>query len=154
MQATTSRPNARANMRGRGGPRPSFKGIGRAVRYLMNYKRQAVLPYIFLVIATLAQLAVPRMIRNIIDAVMSGVAANAFLSGIKESQQPIPNQAIPKIAEAASKAIPGFTFPANGTLDQFKAQLETTINNAPQLLINALIFIIIFAVLRGLFAFL
>ena len=80
MQATTSRPNART--RGRGGPRPSFKGIGRAVRYLMNYKRQASLPYIFLVIATLSQLAVPHLVRNVIDAVTSGYVANQILDAL------------------------------------------------------------------------
>ncbi len=37
--------------------RSSFKGIGRAVRYLTHYGRQAALPYIFLIIATLSQLA-------------------------------------------------------------------------------------------------
>ena len=77
MQATTSRPNART--RGRGGQRPSFKGIGRAVRYLTNYGRQALLPYVFLIIATLSQLAVPHLVRNVIDAVTSGYIANQVL---------------------------------------------------------------------------
>ena len=40
------------------------------------------------------------------------------------------------------------------TVDQLKAQLEADVNNAPQTLINALIFIVIFAALRGTFAFL
>ena len=82
MQATTSQPNARANMRGRGGPRPSFKGIGRAVRYLTHYGRQAVLPYVFLIIATLSQLAVPHMVRNVIDAVTSGYLADQILGAL------------------------------------------------------------------------
>jgi ATP-binding cassette, subfamily B, multidrug efflux pump len=69
LQATASRPISR----GRGGQRPSFKGIGRAVRYLTNYKRQAALPYVFLIIATLSQLAVPRMVGNLIDAVTKGL---------------------------------------------------------------------------------
>src|SRR5689334_15378744 len=98
MQATsTSRPNART--RGRGGPRPSFKGIGRAVRYLTHYKRQAALPYIFLVVATLAQLAVPRMIRNIIDAVTSGYIANQVLGALDKIPAAFVSQALPKILE-------------------------------------------------------
>jgi ATP-binding cassette, subfamily B, multidrug efflux pump len=41
------------------------------------------------------------------------------------------------------------------TLDQLKVQLEADVANAPQtLMINALILIIVFAALRGLFAFL
>src|SRR5512138_2292101 len=55
--------------------RPSFKGIGRAIRYLTNYKRQAALPYVFLIIATLSQLAVPRVIGSIIDSVTKGLFA-------------------------------------------------------------------------------
>ena len=39
-------------------------------------------------------------------------------------------------------------------VDQLRVQLEADINSAPQLLINALILIIIFAALRGIFSFL
>ena len=56
----------------------------RAARYLMHYRNQAALPYLFLLIATLAQLAVPRLVRNIIDAVTQGLAAKAILSGIQQ----------------------------------------------------------------------
>lgn len=38
MQATVTRPQTHAHPQ-----RPSFKGIGRAVKYLTNYKRQALL---------------------------------------------------------------------------------------------------------------
>ena len=144
MQATTTaRPNARA----RGGPRPSFKGIGRAIRYLMNYKRQAALPYVFLVIATLAQLAVPRMIRNVIDAVTSGYVANQVLDALAKIPAAFLGAALPKILELTGN-------PSTLTLGQLKVQLEADINNAPQTLINALIFIVIFAALRGVFSFL
>jgi ATP-binding cassette subfamily B protein len=145
MQATISRPNARA--RGRGGQRPSFKGIGRAVRYLTHYGRQAALPYIFLIIATLAQLAVPRMIRNVIDAVTSGYLADQILGALNKIPAAFMSQALPKILEATGKD-------ASLTLDQLKAQLDTDISSAPQTLINALIFIVIFAALRGAFSFL
>ena len=144
MQATMSRPNARAGGRGQ---RPSFKGIGRAVRYLTRYGRQALLPYIFLIVATISQLAVPRMIRNVIDAVTSGYVANQVLDGLAKIPANFIGAALPKILEATGKD-------ASLTLDQLKVQLAADINNAPRTLINALIFIIIFAATRGIFAFL
>ncbi len=127
--------------------RSSFKGIGRAIRYLTHYGRQAALPYIFLIIATLSQLAVPHLIRNVIDAVTSGYVANQVLDGLAKIPAAFMSQALPKILEATGKE-------PSLTLDQLKTQLTADINNAPRTLINALIFIIIFAALRGLFAFL
>src|SRR5215212_10356338 len=128
-------------------PRSSFKGIGRAVRYLTHYGRQAALPYIFLIMATLSQLAVPHLIRNVIDAVTSGYVANQVLDGLGKIPANFVSAALPKILVATGKD-------ASLTLDQLKGQLAGDINNAPRTLINALIFIIIFAALRGLFAFL
>ena len=142
MQATITRPQTRAR-----GQRPSFKGIGRAVRYLTNYGRQALLPYVFLIIATLSQLAVPRMIRNVIDAVTSGYIANQVLEALGQIPAAFVGQALPKILELTGR-------PASLTLDQLKVQLEADMNNAPQALLYALILIIIFAALRGIFAFL
>ena len=142
MQATLTRPQTRAHPQ-----RPSFKGIGRAIKYLTNYKRQALLPYIFLVIATLSQLAVPRMIRNVIDAVTSGYIADQILKAVDQIPAQFVGAALPKILEATGK-------PASLTLDQLKVQLEADLNNAPQALLYALIAIIIFAALRGIFAFL
>ena len=142
MQATLTRPQTRARPQ-----RPSFKGIGRAIKYLTNYKRQALLPYIFLVIATLSQLAVPRMIRNVIDAVTSGYIADQILKALDQIPAQFVSAALPKILEATGK-------PQSLTLDQLKAQLEADLNNAPQALVYALVAIIIFAALRGIFAFL
>ena len=144
MQATASRPMARGRQRQQ---RPSFKGIGRAIRYLTHYGRQAALPYIFLIIATLSQLAVPHLIRNVIDAVTSGYVANQVLDGLGKIPVAFMSQALPKILEATGKN-------TSLTVDQLKVQLAADINSAPRTLINALIFIIIFAALRGLFAFL
>src|SRR5215475_7139348 len=136
MQATISRPNAR--MRGRGGQRSSFKGIGRAIRYLTRYKSQALLPYLFLIIATLSQLAVPHMVRNVIDAVTTGYVANQVSGALDKIPAQFMSAALPKILEATGKD-------KSLTLDQLKVQLEADVNNAPRTLINALIFIIIFA---------
>jgi len=143
LQATASRPMSR----GRGGQRPSFKGIGRAIRYLTNYKRQAALPYVFLIIATLSQLAVPRLIRNVIDAVTSGYLANQILSALDKIPANFMGAALPKILELTGK-------PSSLTLDQLKVQLEADLTNAPRALITAIIFIVVFAALRGLFSFL
>ena len=144
MQATASRPMSRGRQRQQ---RSSFKGIGRAIRYLTHYGRQAALPYIFLIIATLSQLVVPHLIRNVIDAVTSGYVANQVLNGLGKIPANLVSAALPKILEATGKD-------ASLTLDQLKVQLAADINNAPRTLINALIFILIFAALRGLFAFL
>lgn len=142
MQATLSRPRTHDR-----GQRSSFKGIGRAVRYLTNYKSQALLPYIFLIIATLSQLAVPRMVRNVIDAVTSGYVADQILQGLDQMPANLVGAALPRILEATGH-------PATLTLEQLKAQLQADLTNAPQALITALLSILLFAILRGLFAFL
>jgi ATP-binding cassette, subfamily B, multidrug efflux pump len=141
MQATLTRPRTDARSR------PSFTGIGRAIRYLTRYGRQAALPYIFLLIATLSQLAVPRMVRNVIDAVTSGYVADQVLKALDQIPPNLIGTALPKILEATGK-------PTSLTLDQLKIQLAADVSNAPQALLYALIAIIVFAVLRGLFAFL
>jgi len=129
------------------GQRPSFKGIGRAIKYLTNYKRQAALPYVFLIIATLSQLAVPRMIRNVIDAVTSGYIADQVLGALNKIPTNLIGAALPKILELTGKS-------SSLTLDQLKVQLAADLTNAPRALITAIILIIVFAALRGLFSFL
>ncbi|HSQ38575.1 MAG TPA: hypothetical protein VLM78_00325, partial [Anaerolineales bacterium] len=79
----------------RRGQKSSFKGILRAVRYLTHYKRQALLPYIFLLIATLSQLAVPRMVRNVIDAVTSGYIADQILGALDQIPAEFVGAALP-----------------------------------------------------------
>ena len=143
MQATLTKPQAR----GRRGQRSSFKGIGRAIKYLTNYKRQAALPYIFLLIATLSQLAVPRMIRNVLDAVTSGYIADQMLQALEKIPAQFLGAALPKILETLK-------LPAALTVDQLKVQLEADLNGAPQALVIALVSIVIFAALRGAFSFL
>jgi len=144
MQATMSRPQTRGRQRGGGS---SFKGIGRAIRYLTRYGRQALLPYIFLIIATLSQLAVPRMVRNVIDAVTSGYISDQIMQALDKIPANFIGAALPKILEATGRS-------SSLTLEQLKVQLEADVVNAPQLLLNAIIAIVIFAALRGLFSFL
>ena len=142
MQATLPRSQTRARP-----PRPSFKGIGRAIRYLTRYGRQALLPYVFLIIATLSMLAVPRMIRNVIDAVTSGYVANQVLGALDTIPETMLSAALPRILESTGRD-------ASMTAGQLRLQLEADLANAPQTLITALILIIVFASVRGLFAFL
>jgi ATP-binding cassette, subfamily B, multidrug efflux pump len=143
LQTTMSRPGFRK----RGERRKSSGGMKRAVQYLTHYGREAALPYLFLIIATLSQLAVPRMIRNVIDAVTSGFLAGQIIGALDKIPADFVSAALPKILQATGK-------PASLSLDQLKVQLEMDITNAPQLLVTALVAIVGFALLRGTFAFL
>jgi ATP-binding cassette subfamily B protein len=121
--------------------------MGRAVRYLGRYGRQALLPYLFLIIATLSQLAVPRMVRSIIDAVTSGYVASQVQGALGKIPSQFMGAALPKILSALN-------YPSGMTVEQLQAQLQSDINNAPRALVTALVAIVIFAALRGIFAFL
>src|SRR5260221_5578887 len=107
----------------------------RSIQYLGHHPREAALPFIFLLIATLAQLAVPHMVSNIIDAVPRGVIANAI---------------VPKLTQIPASVLPAILAKLNTTVDQ----LQFDFSNAERLLFTALIEIVIFAVVRGVFAFL
>jgi len=136
------------NFRKRRDPNAPKGGLRRAMKYLGRYKRQAALPYGFLIIATLSQLAVPSMVRRIIDAVTSGVIANAALSAMDKIPAIAMSQAIPKIVEALK-------FSADIiTQDQLISKLNADVANAPIALIQAGAAIVLFAILRGVFAFL
>lgn len=111
------------------------KSLLRAIRYLSHYRVLALLPYLFLIVATLAQLMVPRMVKNIIDAVTRGVIANLI---------------IPKLGQIPAN----FLATLLSKLGTTKDQLISDYNNAETLLIRAAAAIILFAIVRGLFAFL
>jgi ATP-binding cassette, subfamily B, multidrug efflux pump len=127
--------------------RPGTGSLKRTFRYLGHYKRQALLPYVFLLIATLAQLAVPRMVGDIIDAVTQGVLAQNVLTALEKVPATMLPQALPKILEALG-------FPTSWTVEQLQATLTVQRSSAPQALVTAGLAIVIFAALRGLFAFL
>jgi ATP-binding cassette, subfamily B, multidrug efflux pump len=141
MQATLTNSKSRARAE-----RPRGT-MGRALRYLTNYKQQAALPYLFLIVATLSQLAVPRMVRNVIDAVTSGYIADQILKALDQIPASFVGQALPQILSLTGR-------PESTTLEQLTRQLEADLANAPQTLVTAIIAIILFASLRGLFAFL
>jgi ATP-binding cassette subfamily B multidrug efflux pump len=111
------------------------KTLTRSIQYLARYRWQAIIPYLFLVVATLAQLMVPRMLGNIIDAVTHGSLANAIVPRMDTMPAGILNQ----ILEG---------------LELTEAQLIFNYENAERLLITSALAILIFAVVRGVFAFL
>ncbi len=123
------------------------KAMGRAVQYLGRYKRQAALPYLFLIVATLSQLAVPHLVRNIIDAVTSGVLAAQVLEALGKIPAGFMRAALPKILEFLK-------YPADMTQEALVSQLTADKTNAPTALMQAAIAIVLFAALRGVFAFL
>jgi ATP-binding cassette subfamily B protein len=119
----------------------------RAARYLWNYRKEAPLPYFFLLVATLAQLAVPRLVSDIIDAVTSGVRASGVLDALQKIPAAFMPQALPQLLESLK-------LPAGWTQDQLVTQLTADKTNAPTLLLQAGVIIVVFAIVRGLFAFL
>jgi ATP-binding cassette subfamily B multidrug efflux pump len=107
-----------------------MKPLGRAMRYLGRYKRLALVAYGSLFVATLAQLAIPELIQNIIDAITSGYAAQKVLD-------------LPQVTQ-------GIAATAMGTsLDQLQADAD----GAMGALTAALAAIVVFAIARGLFSF-
>src|SRR4051794_19959368 len=59
-----------------GGQRPQsggFKQLGRAFGYMSNYRNTAIVAVVALLISIAAQLLVPQMIQNILDAVARGM---------------------------------------------------------------------------------
>jgi ATP-binding cassette subfamily B protein len=121
--------------------------IGRAARYLWHYKGQAALPYLFLLIATLAQLAVPRLVANIINAVTNGVVAKTILDALGKIPAAFLPQALPNIL--------GFlNYPTTWTQAQLTAQLTATKTSAPHDMIWGGGILVVFGVVFGVFAFL
>lgn len=110
--------------------RPSMGNLVRAIRYLGRYKREAAMAYGALIIATLAQLTVPQLVQNIIDAVTDGFLASKILE-IPEQFQSIAIQRL------------------GVTMEQITANRD----GATDALLLAGGLIVVFAILRGLFAF-
>jgi len=105
-------------------------GLGRAIRYLGKQRRSALFAYGALIIATLAQLAVPQLVQNMIDSVTHGAIATTVLK-------------LPFLGQLAAAASTGFTI---NQLKDFQA-------NANNWLINAAVVIVIFAATRAIFSF-
>ncbi len=111
-------------------PKLSPKGLMRALRYLWHYRVDAGLAYATLLLATAAQLLVPQMVQNMIDAVTNGLMAYRVLG--------MPAAAQGQIAQKLGL-----------TLEQLAAN-QSGAENA--LFLGAGL-IVVFAVVQGLFTF-
>ena len=109
---------------------PAKGGLGRAIRYLGHYKRLTALAYLFLFISTGAQLAVPQLVQNIIDAVTNGL-----------------------IAKQLAQVPAAFLTTALQRLGWTPEQLVTYRDGGEKVLVSAIMLIVAFAVMRGMFAF-
>jgi ATP-binding cassette subfamily B protein len=102
----------------------------RAIRYLGRYRRVAAVAYSALFVASAAQLAVPQLLQNIIDAVVNAFTANQVLS-------------LPAAIQAMAASRLGLS------LEQLQADKE----GAPNAILWAVAAIALFAAARGVFSF-
>jgi ATP-binding cassette subfamily B multidrug efflux pump len=109
------------------GPGPD---LGRAIAYLIHYKKIAFFAYLFVFISTAAMLMVPQLTQNIIDAVTNGFIAQE-LAKIPATYLPV---ALEKVGWTAEQ------------FDQYQ-------NGAVQAMATAGILILVFALVRGIFAY-
>jgi ATP-binding cassette, subfamily B, multidrug efflux pump len=116
-------------------PTNNRAGLSRAMQYLWNYKYLAAIPYFFLLVATLSQLMVPKLVNNIINYITRGTIANTL---------------VPKLNQIPASLLPTILDKLGITLDQLLFYQA----NAQRLLIQAGIAIVVFAMLRGIFSFL
>jgi len=120
MQAQATRPAPRRQ-------RPKGNGsLRRSLGYLRNHRRTTTFAYGALVIATLAQLVVPSLIRNMINAITEGAAFY-----------------YPPLQRTAYMLATGRSL----------GELESAATAGQTLLLNGVLLILVFALVRGLFAF-
>jgi ATP-binding cassette, subfamily B, multidrug efflux pump len=112
--------------RGRGAAGQPGGGLGRAIRYLGKQRNYAIVAYIALIVASLAQLAVPRLTQMMINSVTEGFIAS-----------------LPPLQRTFAAAQQGYT----------AEQLAGFEANSQNALILAALIIVIFAVVRGVFSF-
>src|SRR5205814_2306728 len=78
--AGSGAPGAQGRPGGWGGQRQKGNGaLKRALAYLGKHRRTTFFAYGALLIATVAQLLVPQMVQNMVDAVTKGTIANEIL---------------------------------------------------------------------------
>ncbi|MBE2236468.1 MAG: ABC transporter ATP-binding protein [Caldilineaceae bacterium] len=110
--------------------RPSFQNLGRAIRFLGHYRNIALAAYGALLLSTGAQLLVPQLVQNILDAVTRGMMAQQL------SQAPAEMQAN-MLAQTGMSV----------------AEFDQILNNPLAPLYWAIALILVLAVVRGVFAF-
>ena len=127
MQAASS---SRGFRRKRGGSPGSKGGLGRAIRYLGKQGTIVWVAYGALIVATLAQLAVPKLVQNMINALAAGQTANL---------PPL----VKNVAQIAAAQQLGISV----------SDLTALAADAENALISAALLIVVFAVTRGVFSF-
>ncbi len=110
--------------------KPSFKNLGRAIRYLRHYRGITLAAYAALFLSTGAQLLVPQLVQNILDAVTRGMMAQQLVSQPAQTQNAVISQV-------------GMT----------TEELNSILANPLAPLYWAIAFILVLSVVRGFFAF-
>ncbi len=108
----------------------SFKPLWRAIKYVGHYKKMAILAYAAIFVSVGAQLMVPQMVQNILDAVTNGMIAQQLAQ--------VPAQYLPLALEKLG-----------WTMEQY----DRFANNAESAIFWAAGLILAFAVARAGFAF-
>lgn len=117
------------NMR-RGRQGTNSRALARGIRYIGRYPRVMGIALLSLLIATAAQLAVPQLVQNIIDTIITNATNQAILD--------LPQQ----VQEIAAERL---------ALDL--SAMSVDLENAPQAIVMAGLIVVAFAVARGLFTF-
>ena len=129
MQATQEQ-RGRRRGGGNGRPKMDMSSLKRAIVYLRQYPKVTIGALGAMIIATLAQLAVPQLLQEILDTITSS-AMNKLLLDLPAEVQTFAAEAL--------------------NLDLTAAQTE--LNSAERAIIVAGLIIVAFAVARGLFSF-
>ncbi|MBI5303361.1 MAG: ABC transporter ATP-binding protein [Chloroflexi bacterium] len=112
------------------GAKMNTAALGRAIRYLLRYRKLTAIAYASLFVSTLAQLMVPQLVQSTIDVITNGVLAKTLLK-LPASVQTVAAQRL------------------GTSLDQMRLNQV----NAETWLIAAGVGVLGFAIMRGLFAF-
>lgn len=115
---------------GEGRQRPNLKNLGRAMGFLSQYKKIAIAAVLSLLISIGAQLMVPQILQNILDAVTFGLVTRQI-------------ESMPEAEQGAALAEMGQSLESLRALDVA----------AMQAIYGAIGLILLFAVARGAFAF-
>ena len=126
MQAVATQPNAGRKKRGGG----SNKNLVRAIRSLGSQPKLLVITYGALLVATMAQLAVPQLIQNMINVITGSSIADTVLG-------------LPQFAQGFAAGQAGYTVD----------ELQNLQANGMTMLITSALVIVVFAVFRGVFSF-
>jgi ATP-binding cassette subfamily B protein len=113
-----------------GGQKASLRPLGRSTRYIGHYRGTALIAVVALFISIGAQLMVPQMLQNILDAVTVGMSAQQIAQ-------------LPPAAQQESLAQVGMT----------QAEFQQALTQPEWIIAQAALLIVIFAVARGAFAF-